>query len=37
VDGPLAGMTLEPAAAMPPLCWFTLLDFHPVSGLYGAP
>ena len=34
VDGPLAGSTLASAAAIPPLFWFSWLDFHPDSALY---
>ena len=34
VDGPHAGRTLEPAAELPPLFWFSWLDFHPESDLY---
>ena len=37
VDGPLAGASLEPAAPIPPLFWFSWLDFHPDSALYRAP
>ena len=36
VDGPHAGATLARANDVPPLFWFSWLDFHPDTALYGA-
>lgn len=35
VDGPHAGASLRPATAVPPLFWFSWLDFHPETSVYG--
>lgn len=37
VDGPFVGRALEPVADLPPLFWFSWLDFHPDSALYREP
>ncbi len=37
VDGPHAGGRLASAAALPPLFWFSWLDFHPDTAVYRAP
>lgn len=34
VGGPYDGRTLAPAAELPPLFWFSWLDFHPDTDLY---
>lgn len=35
VDGPHEGTALPPANQFPPLFWFSWLDFHPDTALYG--
>lgn len=36
VDGPHAGAQLTPATTLPPVFWFTWLDFYPDTGVFEA-